>query len=127
MTEHTSGNRDDEALIDRLKAIAHPLRFAILQSLGRGEASVSEIEQASGIGQPTLSQQLSVLRGAGLVITRRQSKQVFYSLDNDAIAQCAQEIAALSPTRSAISNPGAPSAAHQSRSGAAVFATVSPR
>ncbi|MCB2049916.1 MAG: helix-turn-helix transcriptional regulator [Novosphingobium sp.] len=125
MAEHTSGNRDDEALIDRLKAIAHPLRFAILQSLGRGEASVSEIEQASGIGQPTLSQQLSVLRGAGLVITRRQSKQVFYTLDNDAIAQCAQEIAALSP--SAISSPGAPSAAHQSRSGAAVFATVSPR
>ena len=125
MAEHTSGNRDDEALIDRLKAIAHPLRFAILQSLGRGEASVSEIEQASGIGQPTLSQQLSVLRGAGLVITRRQSKQVFYTLDNDAIAQCAQEIAALSP--SAISSSGAPSAAHQSRSGAAVFATVSPR
>ena len=117
----------DEALVESLKAIAHPLRFAILRSLSNGEASVGEIEQAAGIAQPTLSQQLSVLRGAGLVTTRRQSKQVFYSLVGDRLEECASAIAKLAPALDLHGNPGSPTSAHQSRSGAAVFATVTPR
>jgi DNA-binding transcriptional ArsR family regulator len=71
----------DDATIEALKAIAHPLRFQIVQHLRRGEMNVGEIEQASSIAQPALSQQLGVLRKAGLVETRKQAKLVFYRLD----------------------------------------------
>jgi len=68
-----------DAPIDELKALAHPLRFRILEVLRNGERNVGEIEEASGIGQPALSQQLGVLRKAGLVETRKDAKLVFYS------------------------------------------------
>lgn len=68
----------DEATIDQLKAVAHPLRLQILELLRAGEFNVGDIEQASGIGQPALSQQLGVLRKAGLVETRKEAKLVFY-------------------------------------------------
>ncbi|QIG54560.1 winged helix-turn-helix transcriptional regulator [Altererythrobacter sp. BO-6] len=68
----------DEATIDKLKAVAHPLRLQILEVLRAGEFNVGDIEQASGIGQPALSQQLGVLRKAGLVETRKEAKLVFY-------------------------------------------------
>lgn len=72
-----------EAPIEELKALAHPLRFRIVQLLRRGELNVGEIEQASGIGQPALSQQLGVLRKAGLVATRKDAKLVYYTLNED--------------------------------------------
>ena len=70
----------ENAPIAELKALAHPLRFQILQVLKSGELNVGEIEQATGIGQPALSQQLSVLRKAELVETRKEAKLVYYSL-----------------------------------------------
>lgn len=77
----------EDAPIEELKAIAHPLRFRILQILREGELNVGEIEQSSGIVQPALSQQLGVLRKAGLVDTRKEAKLVFYSLDTDRLAE----------------------------------------
>lgn len=76
----------DEVPIEELKAIAHPLRFQIIQLLREGERNVGEIEQASGIGQPALSQQLGILRKADLVETRKEAKLVFYSLNEDRLA-----------------------------------------
>lgn len=115
----------DDPLVERLKGIAHPLRLAILRALAEGEANVGQIEQATGIGQPALSQQLSVLRGTGVVSTRRQSKLVFYALDAEALEECAAALSALLP---ASARPADAStsvhAPHRSRSGAAVFATV---
>tara|TARA_A100001391_G_scaffold204363_1_gene199817 strand:- start:554 stop:892 length:339 start_codon:yes stop_codon:yes gene_type:complete len=77
----------DEAPIEELKAIAHPLRFRIVQLLRAGELNVGEIEKASGIGQPALSQQLGVLRKAELVETRKDAKLVYYSLNEDRLSQ----------------------------------------
>lgn len=77
----------DDALIEELKAIAHPLRLEILQALREGELNVGEIEQQCGIGQPSLSQQLGVLRRAGLVDTRKSAKLVYYSLEHDRLAE----------------------------------------
>ncbi len=71
----------EEDLVDALKAVAHPVRLRILQTLAGGERNVGEIDDAAQIGQPTLSQQLAVLRNAGLVATRKQAKLVFYRLD----------------------------------------------
>ncbi len=93
----------EEAPIDALKALAHPLRFRILEALRSGERNVGEIEDATGIGQPALSQQLAVLRSAELVTTRRESKLVFYTLAKDEIAALADAVGDLAgPRRSGV-------------------------
>jgi DNA-binding transcriptional ArsR family regulator len=85
----------EEPPIEELKAIAHPLRFRILEVLGEGELSVGEIDRAADIGQPALSQQLGVLRKAGLVETRKEAKLVYYSLASEPIARLAKALAAI--------------------------------
>lgn len=70
-----------------LKALANPDRLLLLCQLTQGEHGVSEMEALVGVLQPTLSQQLGVLRQEGLVATRREGKQVFYSIaSQDALA-----------------------------------------
>ena len=51
---------------------------------------MGDIEARTGVGQPMLSQQLGILRKAGLVSTRREAKMVFYSIDRERIAQVAR-------------------------------------
>lgn len=63
-----------------LKALANPDRLLLLCQLTQGELCVSELESALGIQQPTLSQQLGVLREEQLVHTRREGKQIYYSI-----------------------------------------------
>ena len=63
-----------------LKALANPDRLLLLCQLSHGEHCVSELEELLGIEQPTLSQQLGVLREERLVVTRRDGKQIFYSI-----------------------------------------------
>lgn len=91
----------EDDLIEALKALAHPLRWKILGTLATGERNVGDIETATGIAQPGLSQQLGVLRKAGLVDTRKQAKLVFYSLSQDAITQVNTAIHALAPMHQA--------------------------
>lgn len=63
-----------------LKSLSNQDRLLLLCQLVDGEHSVGELEVATGVVQPTLSQQLTVLRNAGLVATRREGKQIFYSI-----------------------------------------------
>ena len=91
----------EAALIEAMKALAHPLRWRILAALAGGERNVGEIEQATGIGQPALSQQLGVLRKAGLVVTRKDAKLVFYALAAEAIAGVTGALSGLAPERPA--------------------------
>jgi uncharacterized protein (TIGR01244 family) len=63
-----------------LKALANRNRLMIVCALVEGEYSVGQLEDELAIQQPTLSQQLTVLRGSGLVETRREAKQIFYRL-----------------------------------------------
>ena len=82
-------------VIEELKALAHPLRLRILEVLRDGERNVGEIEEAAQITQPALSQQLGVLRKAGLVDTRKQAKLVYYRLEEAPIAALAERIESL--------------------------------
>lgn len=66
-----------------LKALSHPDRLMLLCQISRGEFCVSELEAHVGIGQPSLSQQLGVLRKDGLVETRREGKQIYYSIASE--------------------------------------------
>jgi DNA-binding transcriptional ArsR family regulator len=68
---------------DLLKALANPNRLSIICLLLEGESSVAEIERELGIRQPTLSQQLSELRQAGMVATRRDAKHIYYRVADD--------------------------------------------
>jgi DNA-binding transcriptional ArsR family regulator len=68
---------------DFLKALAHESRLHMLCELVEGEKHVSELEQALDIRQSTVSQQLARLRLEGLVTSRRDGQQVFYSLASD--------------------------------------------
>jgi len=63
-----------------LKALAHEGRLLILCLLIEEEKSVGEIEDFLSLRQPAISQQLARLRADGLVETRREGKNVFYSL-----------------------------------------------
>ena len=63
-----------------LKILANEDRLLILCQLIEGEKNVGELEQALGIRQPTLSQQLTVLRDEKLVATERKGKYIYYRL-----------------------------------------------
>ncbi|NHZ97778.1 metalloregulator ArsR/SmtB family transcription factor [Massilia sp. CCM 8734] len=65
-----------------LKVLVNRDRLFLLCQLSHQERNVGELEQLTGIRQPTLSQQLTVLRNEQLVSTRREGKQIFYSLSS---------------------------------------------
>ena len=67
-----------------LKILANEDRLMLLCQLSQGERCVSELEHQLGIRQPTLSQQLGVLRSVGAVNTRREGKNIFYSVADPA-------------------------------------------
>ena len=65
-----------------MKVLANPDRLLLLCQLSQGEKRVGELEELLGIVQPTLSQQLTVLREEGLVSTRRDGKAIYYQLSS---------------------------------------------
>jgi DNA-binding transcriptional ArsR family regulator len=65
-----------------MKVMANADRLMLLCQLSQGEKSVSELEELLGIHQPTLSQQLTVLREANLVSTRREGKNIIYNISS---------------------------------------------
>ncbi|HZW04699.1 MAG TPA: metalloregulator ArsR/SmtB family transcription factor [Anaerolineaceae bacterium] len=67
-----------DARAQLLKALAHPVRLAILEALHDGEHCVCHLEAHLGYRQAYISQQLSVLREAGLIEDRRDGWNVFY-------------------------------------------------
>lgn len=66
-----------------LKIMAHPERLMVLCRLTRGEVPVRELQEASNLSPSAFSQQMSVLKGHGVVSFRKEAQQVFYSLADD--------------------------------------------
>jgi DNA-binding transcriptional ArsR family regulator len=73
--------------VGALKVLANEERLLLLCQLSQGEMCVSELEEALDIHQPTLSQQLGVLRTEGVVNTRREGKYVYYSVADPNVMQ----------------------------------------
>jgi len=63
-----------------MKVLSNPDRLMLLCQLSLGEKRVGELEDILGIVQPTLSQQLTVLRDEELVNTRRDGKNIYYQI-----------------------------------------------
>ncbi len=81
--------------VKALKVMANEDRLLLLCQLSQGEMSVGELEAALDIHQPTLSQQLGVLRNEGVVNTRRDGKRICYSLADPRLLQIMQLMHAL--------------------------------
>jgi DNA-binding transcriptional ArsR family regulator len=69
------------------RALAHPLRIRILEVLAGGERSVQDLQQALGVEQPVVSQQLAVLRGKTIVTARKAGTTVRYALGDPLITE----------------------------------------
>lgn len=70
-----------------LRALGNEHRLLVLCALAEGERSVSDLNQRIDLSQSALSQHLAVLRGEGLVATRREAQTVYYSLADPAAAR----------------------------------------
>jgi ArsR family transcriptional regulator, virulence genes transcriptional regulator len=66
-----------------LKALSHPARLVLLCRLAEGPATVGEMEEMLGLPQAEVSKQLARLRADGLVTTRRDGRNVTYSVKDD--------------------------------------------
>ena len=76
-----------EIKADLFRALAHPARIRVLEVLADGERSVGEMQPLVGIEASHLSQQLGVLRRAGLVTTRKVGSSVFYAIRDAELVQ----------------------------------------
>jgi DNA-binding transcriptional ArsR family regulator len=77
-------SKDKQALFERqaeiVKALAHPLRLAVVEFLKDGEQCVCHIAEYVGSEQSNLSKHLAVMSAAGLLCQRKQGLNVFYRL-----------------------------------------------
>ena len=67
------------------KALAHPLRIRIIDSLRDGEIGVNDLCARLDVEQSTISQQLALLRGRNIVAGRKEGQNVYYSIRDTAI------------------------------------------
>jgi DNA-binding transcriptional ArsR family regulator len=79
-----NGKSVDQQVFERqatiCKAFANPVRLHLLDLLGKGEWVVGDLQQELGISKANLSQHLTILRSAGVIVTQRNGKQVICSL-----------------------------------------------
>ena len=74
------------------KTLAHPKRLEILNLLRNNEKSVTELVQLSRIPQTSMSQHLALLRENGVVIARREGKNIYYKVADPKITQACEMI-----------------------------------
>lgn len=76
-----------ELKADFFKTLGHPVRIRVLELLSEREYAVGEMLAEVGVEAAHLSQQLAVLRRAGLVVSRREGAAVRYSLISPHVAE----------------------------------------
>jgi ArsR family transcriptional regulator len=69
------------------KTLANPKRQEILDSLRKNEMTVNDLIEKTGISQANLSQHLSFMRGKGILNSRRDGNNIYYSLANPKILE----------------------------------------
>jgi DNA-binding transcriptional ArsR family regulator len=77
-----------EQVASMLKAMAHPMRIAILKHLeGEKKLTVTEIHELLGIEQSTTSHHLGILKDKGVLCSRREGKNTYYYLKSNVLMQ----------------------------------------
>ncbi len=80
--EELPSEEDTQLTANALKAMAHPLRWKILCTLGDRELSVSEIMARVGTSQSNVSQHLDQLRSKNILVARKESNRIYYRIRN---------------------------------------------
>ncbi len=80
-------DEDTTLTANALKAMAHPLRWKILCSLGEQELSVGEIVERTGTSQSNISQHLEQLRNKNIVVSRKEANRIYYRIRNVQLLQ----------------------------------------
>lgn len=98
-----------EVKAELFKALGHPARVRALEVLAEGERTVGELQPLVGIESSHLSQQLGVLRRAGLVTARKEGSSVVYALKDPLVAELLQVakrllLASLAETRALLAD-----------------------
>jgi len=75
---------------DILKSVAHPTRLRIAELLQIREMTVGEIQESLGTSQSMTSQQLSLMKGRGILKSRKVGKSVYYGMDSPEVIQVLQ-------------------------------------
>lgn len=83
----------------RFRALGDETRLRILEQLGTGERSVSDLMVLLDIGQSLMSHHLRILREAGLVVDRRDGRWNHYSIAEPALAACRLALYEMEPLR----------------------------
>ena len=76
-----------ELAASKLRAIAHPMRIAIIDLLQEKQLSVTEIYEKLDIEQASASHHLNILKTKGVLASKRNGKKIFYSLKNQTLTE----------------------------------------
>lgn len=76
-----------EAAASKLRAIAHPMRIAVIDLLHDRELSVTEIYERLNIEQASASHHLNILKSKGVLTSKRNGKKIFYALKNQTLIE----------------------------------------
>ena len=85
----TPPNDDEHTTLtaNALKAMAHPLRWKILCTLGDTEMSVGEIVEKTGTSQSNISQHLEQLRNKNILVSRKEANRIYYRIRNNQLLE----------------------------------------
>ena len=72
---------------DVCKTMANPVRMEIIYTLKEGEKTVSELVESIGLTKSNISQHLSLLKGSGVLLSRREGVNVYYRISNAKIIE----------------------------------------
>ena len=75
-----------------LRALSNPSRLLLLCHLLESEKNVGELEDALGLGQAYVSQQLARLRMDGLVISRREGRMIYYNIASKEVGSIIEQL-----------------------------------
>lgn len=78
--------------VELLKALAAPVRLALVEQLASGPSCVHELVSELDVSQPLVSQHLRVLRAAGLVTPGRRGREVEYRLADEHVSHVVQDL-----------------------------------
>jgi len=86
----------NDAHVRAFKALAHPSRLQVFFFLvrARGELAAGAIQEALGVPAPTLSHHLDQLRRAGLVVSRKEERYVYYAVERETVTDLARVLTA---------------------------------
>lgn len=80
---------DDSTTVERLRALADPVRWTIVDELRGGTRCACVLAEVAGVSAPLLSHHLKVLREAGLITSAKRGRWIDYTLDDEALDRLA--------------------------------------